>query len=106
LTDSIRKALRNGWNTELLLAMPLDNQLLIQPANHWAPVQAYYAVQAVSLAWFRANEQVPPSTHQGQLDLIAELWKSGRAIPYPMNMVCTNFTGRPRARVEVLRQTR
>ena len=100
LTDKGAQSLRNGWNTELLLAMQLDSPELIQPANHWAPVQAYYAVQGVSLAWFRlSGANAGPTTHAAQRKEIGELFLKHRAIPYPFNMV--SIAARPHEQVTV-----
>ena len=95
---AVEQALRNGRNTELLLSLPLDNEPLIPASNHWAPVQAYYSVQSVSLAWLRHGDSRAAPNHASQLRSLSDLCSNGTTIPYPFNMTCTRL--RPDERVE------
>lgn len=92
LTGEIEKALRNGWNTEVLLGLPRDE--LIQSANHWAPIQAYYSTFHMARSLLLAENQ-NPTTHRGYLDIVADRVANSSRFPYPLNTACVSFIPRP-----------
>lgn len=53
--EEIKKLLFNSWNTEIVLALPASiSTEFIKYANHWSPVQAYYALYLALQAYFRS----------------------------------------------------
>jgi hypothetical protein len=75
LSPRARQFLRNGWATEIMLVSPrvIGDPSMMAFANHWATVQAYYAVfeafQALVLAMGLAK---PPKTHAALLHWASE----------------------------------
>jgi len=71
--EDIKKLLFNAWNTELVLALPAAiSPDFIKYANHWSPVQAYYAVYLSLQAYFRScGLQAPPRDHTASLNTIS-----------------------------------
>ena len=67
--------LRNGWATEILLNSPraIGGADIISFANHWAPVQAYYAVfEAFNAYALAVGLSRPPKTHAALLRWASE----------------------------------
>ncbi len=67
--------LRNGWATEILLRSPrvIGGPDIIGFANHWAPVQAYYAVfEAFNAYALAIGLSRPPKTHAALLQWAAD----------------------------------
>jgi hypothetical protein len=71
--EKIKKLLFNAWNTELVLALPASiSAEFIKFANHWSPVQAYYALYLALQAYFRSiGMQAPPRDHAASLNTIS-----------------------------------
>jgi hypothetical protein len=86
----VRRRLRNAWSTEIVLGLP--RQLgggLVRYANHWAPVQAYYAVFLALHAFHAAAGRDPVSDHAAMLSAAAEDLRTGRlSAPTPWAMSC------------------
>jgi hypothetical protein len=78
--SSIRRALRNAWGTELLLASTgrFADDDLIGVANNWAVVQAYYACYHAAQALTLARGQVGPMTHAKLQQHYASFWVTRR----------------------------
>lgn len=86
----VRRRLRNAWSTEIVLGLP--RQLgggLVRYANHWAPVQAYYAVYLALHAFHAAAGRSPVTDHTAMLAAAAEDLRTGRlSAPTPWAMCC------------------
>lgn len=84
-------ALINGWNTEVLLRVPLEYPDLIRAANHWAVVQAYYAALSVSHAWLLAESDGVPDSHSRHLCYLSNRLIDASYVPYPLNIACISI---------------
>lgn len=89
--DAVLKALKNGWNTELLLSFPLDHDDLVQPANHWAAVQAYYAVFSITRAWLLCGAGPERQTHHAHLKVLGDTLTGASYVPFPLNVACARW---------------
>jgi hypothetical protein len=93
--------LRNAWATEVLLNAPraVGGAELITFANHWAVVQAYYAVfEALNAVVLTGGSANPPATHASMLRWAA--YQLGTAAsPFPEPWTC-RVTGAPGYRFE------
>lgn len=94
----VRRRLRNAWSTEIVLGLP--RQLgggLVRYANHWAPVQAYYALYLALHAFHAAAGRDPVTDHAAMLAAAAEDLRTGRlSAPTPWAMTCTCRTDKGR----------
>ena len=71
----LRRALRNAWGTELLLASAASHDDdLVGVANNWSVVQAYYACYHAVQALTLARKQPSPKTHDAVRNQYAEMW--------------------------------
>jgi hypothetical protein len=92
-SDADRKATRNflfnAWSTELSLRVArLLGDEAIRYANHWAPVQAYYAVYLSAQALY-ASSGTKPSKHASALRVLSNDIKQGRlGAPAPWCVTC------------------
>jgi len=68
---AIRKSLFNCWHTELVLRLPTKTPDLIRYANHWSPVQAYYAIYLCLRAYLRSYGDGVADTHATTLKTIS-----------------------------------
>lgn len=93
--EEIKKLLFNAWSTELVLALPSTiSAEFVKYANHWSPVQAYYAVYLALQAYFRSIPLAPPPRdHSGSLRTISARIKGGNVFPPFWNVCCE---GEPR----------
>lgn len=88
----VRRFLRLAWNTEYLLSAGGDDPEMLQLANHWAPVQGYYAVYCAAEAAAYALNGSPPGSHRKTLRVMTDyLVKSG---PVPWNFAYKGPRGR------------
>ncbi len=87
--------LRNAWATEVLLnsARRVGGDDLITFANHWAPVQAYYAVFEALNAVTLVVTGNAPKTHGAMLRWTADQIASSSS-PFPAPWTC-RATGAP-----------
>lgn len=91
--ERIRRFLRLGWNTEHLLHDSGSEEAEIQRLNnHWAPVQAYYAVYCAAEAAAYALDGSAPDSHAKALKKVTE-YARRLGIP-PWDLVCTGVLGR------------
>lgn len=96
LTDRAGQFLRNAWATEVLLNAPrqVGGADLITFANHWAVVQAYYAVfEALNAVVLTGGSANPPTTH-GTMLRWAAYHLGTAASPFPPPWTC-RVTGAP-----------
>src|SRR5882672_8008651 len=86
---AVRNFLVNSWSTELSLRVArLVGDGAIRYFNHWAPVQAYYAVY-LGLQALYASNGTRASTHSSALRTASNNIKQGRlGVPPPWFVVC------------------
>jgi hypothetical protein len=88
----VRRFLRLAWNTEYLLSAGGDEPEMLRLANHWAPVQGYYAVYCTAEAAAYALNGSPPGSHRKALRVMTDYFvKSG---PVPWNFAYRGARGR------------
>ena len=88
-TDDIKKLLFNAWNTELVLVLPATiSPDFVKYANHWSPVQAYYAVYLALQAYFRSSLEQTPKDHAATMNCVAEQIRSHNLFPPFWNVIC------------------
>jgi len=91
--DAIRKSLFNCWHTELVLRLPTKTPDLIGYANHWSPVQAYYAIYLCLRAYLRSSGESAADTHVTTLKTISsQLEQRSLLLPF-WNVVCFGGSG-------------
>ena len=96
LPDRAAQYLRNAWATEVLLNAPrqVGGADLITFANHWAVVQAYYAVfEALNAVVLVGGSTNPPRNHAAMLRWAAHQLGTA-ASPFPAPWTC-RVTGPP-----------
>jgi len=90
---AIRKSLFNCWHTELVLRLPTKTPDLIRYANHWSPVQAYYAIYLCLRAYLRSSGDGVADTHATTLKTISfQLEQRKLLLPF-WNVVCSGGSG-------------
>jgi hypothetical protein len=83
------RLLRIGWFSELQLLLPSEFPESVTYANHWAPVQAYYAVYLAIRAYLHASGQIIPHVHASTLKAIArEIHQRQGLFPLPWRVLC------------------
>jgi len=91
--DVIRKSLFNCWHTELVLRLPTKTPDLIRYANHWSPVQAYYAIYLCLRAYLRSSGDGVADTHATTLRTISsQLEQRNLLLPF-WSVVCSGGSG-------------
>jgi len=91
--ERIRRFLRLAWNTEHLLHESGSQDAEIQRLNnHWAPVQAYYAVYCAMEAAAYVLDGSAPDSHAKALKKVTEYVR--RLGISPWDIVCTGALGR------------
>lgn len=91
--EQIEKQLRNAWLTECQLSQHAENTEMVSVANHWAPVQLYYAVFLSAQAYTLASGQPLHLTHRSCLRLLASEIKSRPGLfALPWGVSCINAT--------------
>lgn len=83
----IRQLLRLAWYTEHQLKGPLDHDDMLEIANQWTVVQAYYAVYSAGQAAQIALTGNEARTHGAFLNAISRQADSG-TFPYPLSVRC------------------
>jgi len=98
--ERIRRFLRLAWNTEHLLHESGSEDAEIQRLNnHWAPVQAYYAVYCAAEAAAYALDGSAPDSHAKALKKVTEYAR--RLDLPPWDVVCTGPTGKDGSDISV-----
>lgn len=89
--DLYEKALSNAWSTEAALYLParLGGEELMPCANHWATIQAYYALYPLLRAFVAVRSgSEPVPRHAWLLEQISETTTGQKLFPSPWNVVC------------------
>lgn len=91
ILEEIKKLLFNAWNSEIVLALPSSiSPEFVKYANHWSPVQAYYAVYLAIQAFFRSVRlESPPNNHAKSLRTISEYVTRQNLFPPYWNVCCS-----------------
>jgi hypothetical protein len=85
----IQKCLFNAWNTELVLRLPsYITKDLVKYSNHWAPVQAYYAIYLCLQAYFRSSKDPNVDTHASALRTIASQLRQRKLLLPFWSVIC------------------
>lgn len=103
-SDKLFKLLRNAWFTEIQLHLSGSDADFMRYSNHWAPVQAYYAVFLELSALFVASNSDIKQSHAAILHTIGS-WVRDRNIfvrpwslcveGYSKNLGYLNFPHQP-----------
>lgn len=93
-----------AWNTEYLLhRAPLESTDVLRIANHWLPVQAYYAVYCASeAAGFVLDGSAPQSHVQALRTLTAYLMRAISSV----DLWCSTSGSRPETGFPIITSTR
>lgn len=86
------KALSNAWSTEVALNLAglLEDPELVATANHWATIQAYYAVSHLLRAFVATRDgRSPEPRHVWLLEQIGDTMASRHLLPAPWNVICS-----------------
>ena len=91
--DSIAKALRLSWYTELLLCKTIAYEEILPYATPWSMVQTYYAVYPAIRAYFMATGRDVGKSHESTLRTIgSDLMSCKGRFPHPW---CCIYDGDP-----------
>ena len=88
--DLFRKYLFLSWASEIQMRLgQLNDPVMLQYSNCWAPVHAYYTIYMLSQAWFVSMGTLkPPDNHTGALRMIANQIKQRSIMPLPWSVWC------------------
>ncbi|OGS21445.1 MAG: hypothetical protein A3J83_08520 [Elusimicrobia bacterium RIFOXYA2_FULL_40_6] len=87
--DYLGRLFRNAWYTEIQMLLPKRNNELVPYANHWIPVQGYYAIYILVRAYFFCSGQDISHEHATNLKCIShEIQKRPDLFPCPWNVLC------------------
>lgn len=89
-SERVRLLLRSAWLSEIQLSLSAQLGDLVAYANHWAPVQLYYAVYLELRALLLASNQSPAEDHTSTLRAITgEIERRPKLFPLPWRITCT-----------------
>jgi hypothetical protein len=89
----VERFMRLAWNTEYLLHASDSGDAEIQRlSNHWAPVQAYYAVYCACEAAGYIIDGAKPGSHAKALRKVTDYFKRSGIAPW--GIVCTGPRGK------------
>lgn len=89
----VERYLPIAWNTEFLIHQaPKNDPSLLRIANHWLPVQAYYALYCAAEALGAVLDSVPPDGHRPTLRVVTEFMS--KCGPAPWNITADGALGK------------
>ncbi len=92
--NKLKQLLYLSWASEIQMRMAGNyGKDLMQFANSWAPIHAYYSVYMSAQAWFlcmNCKEQI--SNHSSSLSVIANTIKERKLLPLPWSVYCTGYS--------------
>lgn len=95
--EIVRNSLFNCWNTELVLRLPGLPPQLHRYSNHWAPVQAYYAIYLCLRAYLKSSGNSNRDSHASGLRELAHQLRDRQLMPPFWNVTSSGETGISRA---------
>jgi len=89
LVSETQKLLRHAWFTEIQFSEMSNDADFLRYANHWSPVQLYYAVYLAIRALFAASRRKVGETHQATLNQIPnDIKNKPDLFPSPWKVTC------------------
>jgi hypothetical protein len=95
--EEVRRFLTLAWTSEIQLHLPaiMGNDPMLEFANTWAPVHAYYAVYGTLQAWFVANGMTGVADdHTATLRTVSKQIAQRGLFPEPWNPLAIALCGR------------
>ncbi len=91
-SEKLFKLLRNAWFTEIQLHLSREDAEFMRYSNHWAPVQAYYAVFLELSALFVASKANIRQSHAAILHMIGSFARDRNIFVRPWSLCVEGYS--------------